>query len=230
MTPNKHESNYSDGERPYHHGDLRQTLLDVSLKLLESEESGRLSLRSIAREAGVSRAAPYHHFRDREALLAAIAAEGFRKLRSAMVERRESVDEPPLRRMQAMGVAYVLFSVRHPRLYRLMFSGELSNRDSHPELKEESDATYLAMLDALKLSMISDETPGRDRGRRERPIHIDTDSGSDSESLALGAWALVHGLSMLLIDGRVGGENPTEIQAVNLARETTRIIGHGIAG
>ena len=200
-------------DRSYHHGDLRRTLLDVALRLLEEFDPGHLSLRAIAREAGVSRAAPYHHFADREALLAAVAAEGFRALRAAMVERVQSTEGNPLERMQEMGVAYVLFAVRHPQLYRLMFGGELQNRLSHEELQRESGATYAALGAAMEDSM------GKESGGR----------GASGE-FALSAWALVHGLAMLLVDQRVGEPDMSDQHVEALARRATEVLGRGVAG
>ena len=181
--------------------------------MLDDVDGAELSLRAIARKAGVSRAAPYHHFADKDALLAATAAAGFKQLRSEMTSPGLLSENNPLRKMQDMGVAYVLFAVHHPRLYRLMFSGELSDRDNHPELKTEADATYEALGSAMARS-----NPG-----------IQSHEGA-GESMALGAWALVHGLSTLLIDGRVGGKDLSDEQVESIARNTTRIIGRGIAG
>lgn len=200
-------------QRSYHHGDLRRALLDVALRLLEESDPGQLSLRAIAREAGVSRAAPYHHFADREALLAAVAADGFRALRTAMLERLESTEGTPLARMQEMGVAYVLFAVRHPQLYRLMFGGELRNRERHEELARESGATYAALGAAME------DTMAPESGGRGEP-----------GAIALGAWALVHGLAMLLVDQRVGEPNMSDEQVEALARQTTDILGRGLRG
>ncbi|NNG14848.1 MAG: TetR/AcrR family transcriptional regulator [Gemmatimonadales bacterium] len=199
--------------RSYHHGDLRRTLLDVALRLLEEFDPSHVSLRAIAREAGVSRAAPYHHFADREALLAAVAAEGFRSLRAAMVERVASTEGNPLERMQEMGVAYVLFAVQNPQLYRLMFGGELRRRESHEELQRESGAAYAALGAAMQDSM-------------------ETGSGGGGEpgNFALSAWALVHGLAMLLVDQRVGKPDMSDQQVEVLARQATEVLGRGVAG
>lgn len=106
--------------RPYHHGDLQRALVEAGRRLLERDGVANLSLRAVAREAGVSAAAPYHHFKDRAALLSAIAHEGNVALHAAM---REAVDdsEPGKPRIVAVGVAYVSFAVANPALYRLMF-------------------------------------------------------------------------------------------------------------
>jgi len=199
--------------RSYHHGDLRPALLDAALRLLEESDPGHLSLRAIAREAGVSRAAPYHHFADREALLAAVAAEGFRALRAAMMERLESTAGTLLERMREMGVAYVVFAVRHPQLYRLMFGGELHNRERDAGLVRESAETYAALGRAMEQSMQGE-----------------SQSEGEPDAVALSAWALVHGLAMLLVDRRVGNRDMSNEQLEALARRVIGVLGRGVAG
>jgi AcrR family transcriptional regulator len=106
--------------RPYHHGDLRRALIEAGRGLLEREGIAALSLRAVAREAGVSAAAPYHHFKDRAALLAAIAHEGNVALHTEM---RAAFDRsaPGKPRIVDVGTAYVSFALANPALYRLMF-------------------------------------------------------------------------------------------------------------
>jgi AcrR family transcriptional regulator len=106
--------------RTYHHGDLQRALIEAGRRLLEREGSAALSLRAVAREAGVSAAAPYHHFKDRAALLYAVAHEGNVALHADM---RAAFDasRPGQDRIVAVGVAYVTFAVSNPALYRLMF-------------------------------------------------------------------------------------------------------------
>ena len=202
----------------YHHGDLRRVLLEVGHRLLEETDASDISLRAIAREAGVSRAAPYHHFADREALLAALAADGFRDLRDAMVQRAAATAGPPLTRMQEIGIAYVLFAFHNPHHYRLMFSGQWSDRDRHPELDREADATYGALGSALGGLQAS------------RPGEVGKQGTGPRQAVALGAWALVHGLAMLLIDGRVGEAEMSTADVEKLARDVTRVLGRGLAG
>jgi AcrR family transcriptional regulator len=115
----------------YHHGDLRSGLLQAAGFLLEDEGLAGLLLREVARRAGVSHNAPYRHFKDREALLAALAAEGFEMLAKAMQanEGRE------------MGQAYVSFALAHPQRFRLMFGGVLK-MDEHPQLAVQARANY----------------------------------------------------------------------------------------
>ena len=123
----------------YHHRDLRAALLETARTMLESEGPGALSLRELARRAGVSHNAPYRHFVDREALLAALAAEGFRLL-------GEALDAASGR---AMGEAYVRFALEHPQLFRLMFGGHL-RFSRHRSLAEAAAKPYEALLEAFR--------------------------------------------------------------------------------
>jgi AcrR family transcriptional regulator len=165
----------------YHHGDLRAALLRASGKVLEKEGIAGLSLRDVARRAGVSHNAPYRHFPDRDALLAALAAEGFERLGEAMSAQTG----------REMGEAYVRFALEHPQRFRLMFGGTLG-LGKYPELRAAADAAYQLLVLAFK------DLP--------RP-----------ELAAAGAWALVHGLSHLLLDGHFSGSDPKDFAREVLA-------------
>jgi AcrR family transcriptional regulator len=115
----------------YHHGDLRAAVLAAAGKVIEKEGLGSLSVREAARRAGVSHNAPYRHFPDRDALLAALAAEGFIQLGKALDKRSG----------RELGEAYVRFALAHPQRFRLMFGG-LVALDRYPELRTEARATH----------------------------------------------------------------------------------------
>ena len=122
----------------YHHGDLRAALLQAAGELLEKQGLASLSLREAARRAGVSHNAPYRHFPDREALLAALAAEGFSWLSEGFTGAgREG------------GLAYVRFALAHPQRFRLMFGGVLAIGD-YPELREQGLRAYQQLEEAFK--------------------------------------------------------------------------------
>jgi AcrR family transcriptional regulator len=123
----------------YHHGNLRSALVRAAGKMLEKEGPAGISLREAARRAGVSHAAPYRHFEDRDALLAELAAEGFEQLREAM-------------RGQAgrdLGEAYVRFALEHPQRFRLMFGGALPMR-KQAHLRTAAATTYDALVAAFR--------------------------------------------------------------------------------
>src|SRR5277367_1588423 len=121
----------SCGARPYHHGDLSRALVAAGRRILEAEGPTALSLRAVAREAGVSPAAPYHHFKDKSELLDAIAAEGWHELGHAIAEARAAATDPRLA-LSEIGVAYVTFARRNPALYRLMYHAAC-NREMMPD-------------------------------------------------------------------------------------------------
>jgi AcrR family transcriptional regulator len=162
-------------KRGYHHGDLPAALLRSAGKSLEKEGLEALTLRTLARRAGVSHAAPYRHFPHREALLAALAAEGFAMLGKA---QREAAAAGGLR---AMGEAYVRFALRHPQRFRLMFGGQLKIA-GHPALREVATKSFEVLSGALAARV-----PGA-QGARDASI---------------AAWALVHGLAQLLLGDRI---------------------------
>ncbi|HTP60599.1 MAG TPA: TetR/AcrR family transcriptional regulator [Burkholderiales bacterium] len=169
MSTSKHR------KRRYHHGDLRVALLRTAGKILEKERLEALTLRTLARRTGVSHAAPYRHFRDRESLLAALAAEGFAMLGKA---QREAAAAAGLR---GMGEAYVRFALEQPQRFRLMFGGEVPI-GRHPALREVATRAFDALSGALA-------------------AHVPEARGARDQSIA--AWALVHGLAQLLLEGRV---------------------------
>jgi AcrR family transcriptional regulator len=169
----------SQTELPYHHGDLRRSLIAGGLVLLEEKGAAGLGLREIARLVGVSAAAPYRHFADRKALLEAVAAEGFRTFTKAMEQAAEGL--PEAQQLQAMALAYVRFAIEEPALFRLMFSAEL-----HPyrddDLKTHAAAAYATIAVAAA---------------RE-------DNSAQAE-MAVTCWAFVHGLAMLVLEEQILG-------------------------
>jgi AcrR family transcriptional regulator len=190
--------------RPYHHGDLRRALVDAALELVGEQGVAPLTLREVARRAGVSHAAPYHHFADRAALLAAVAEEGFRALTAAMLRARDRAGPDPRRRLQEIGVAYVEFATGHPAHFRVMFSGELAGQQADcPGLDEAGASSYGVLLDALRACV----------------------GGEPGPALAAAAWSIVHGLAVLWIDGPLRREAPGKAGVAGLAREVTRLFG-----
>jgi AcrR family transcriptional regulator len=135
--------------RPYHHGDLRRALIDAARRLLEKEGPTALSLRAVAREAGVSPAAPYHHFKDKAELLDAVAHEGWEMLDVGLAAAREAADTVR-GRMAGLGVAYVKFAQENPALYRVMYDGarDKENLPDHVHAAD-NDSAYCRVRDTL---------------------------------------------------------------------------------
>jgi AcrR family transcriptional regulator len=170
------ESSPKGEARPYHHGHLRQTLLDAADRLIESEGVHALSIRAVAREAGVSPAAPYHHFRDKDALLNAVAQEGWVRLDQALGEAW-SVAAQPRDVMINLGLAYVNFARENTALYRLIY-GAARNKDSLPEdLRPGGGGAYGKVREALILA------------------GFDADDSLGLELAATAIWCSAHGLA-----------------------------------
>ena len=132
--------------RPYHHGDLRRALVAAARTILERDGPQALSLRAVAREAGVSPAAPYHHFADKAELLNAVAVEGFQELARAMVVAREADPDDPL---IAMGVAYVVFARANPPLYRVMYDCSRDKAEMHDHGVDQGPHAYELVRESL---------------------------------------------------------------------------------
>jgi AcrR family transcriptional regulator len=133
--------------RPYHHGDLRRALVDAARRLLEAEGPSALSLRAVAREAGVSPAAPYHHFKDKAELLDAVAQEGWDRLQVEMAAAKNS--DHGLHQLTALGIAYVCFARDNPALYRVMYDAT-RDKESLPEgMQDDKDSAYCMVRDTM---------------------------------------------------------------------------------
>jgi AcrR family transcriptional regulator len=178
---------------PYHHGDLRRALLDTALEAVGEQGPAAVSLRDIARRAGVSHAAPTHHFRDKTALLTALAAEGWSLLADALREAAETDCDLP-----ELGVAYVVFATSHPAHFAVMRTPGLARSDD-PELADAKRRAR-ALLEA-----------GVQRFEASR--------GRDEATTALTAWSLVHGLAALILEGVVPVTPEMDVEA--LARAVT---------
>ena len=172
---------------PYHHGDLHEALLVAAERVLERDGLPGLTLRAAAREAGVSHAAPTHHFGDLTGLLSELAAIGFRRFHAAMTSGAGKVTAPS-ERLDAMGSAYVAFAQRHPGLFRLMFRSERLDMDQ-PALSEAMNAAGTALAQAVG-------------ARRHETIVREKPSLAQAADIVR-AWSMVHGFATLLLDGRL---------------------------
>lgn len=174
----------------YHHGDLRRALVEAALTLVDERGGDVITLRAAARLAGVSEAAPYAHFPDKEALLAAVAARGFDALAASMRRAaRKAGPDDAIGRMRSMGAAYVRFALARPSLFRLMTGPVASRRAEHPVLAEAAEAASGLLGDAL--------------GDCQRAGWI---AAGDTTDIRLAAWALVHGLASLANEGLLAVE------------------------
>ncbi|MER5855014.1 TetR/AcrR family transcriptional regulator [Streptomyces sp. NPDC059688] len=166
----------------YHHGDLRAACLRAARELLEEDGSAGLSLRAVARRAGVSATAPYRHYADRDALVSAVAAQGYRELAEHLAAAHPAPASPD--ELAAVAVAYVRFALERPALFRVMFAEPC---DPHNEERVAATAA------------ISEYVRGIVRGAFP---------GADEETLSTTVWALVHGLAFLHLDGKLDTSTP----------------------
>lgn len=171
----------------YHHGHLRRALIDEALRTIDRHGVETLTLRSVGESLGVSRTALYRHFSDKQALLAAVASEGFRTLRQALLDAWERHGHGTAG-FEAMGAAYLRFAAAHPSHYRVMFGRFVESCAREPELIEESMAAFHALVDAI----VEQQQQGLVRN-------------DDPVLLARFIWSITHGISMLVIDGQLSG-------------------------
>lgn len=207
------KSSKSTPARSYHHGDLRQALIDAGVAIVSEEQNWGFSLREVARRAGVSHNAPYNHFAEKRDLLDAVAAVGFDTLQAHMVSALEGSEDANTQ-MLALARAYVSFAVGNPALYRLMFGPELAGDDGvRPELTEASGAGAKAILRGVVV-----------QGAEDGLFAV---SAHDENAIALAVlstWSAVHGLSMLIVDGKTG----TTVGADILASGILTIVLEGL--
>lgn len=170
-------------ERPYHHGDLRRTVIETAMAMLHEEKGWQFTLREVARRAGVSHAAPYKHFADKAALLAELALIGFDRLRETLLAAQPASPTGLREALLPVARAYLAFGEANPALYRLMFGAE-AGKPSEVHLSERALATFAILTGFL--------ARGQEAGLiRIRPV----------QGQAAACWAQLHGLTMLTIDG-----------------------------
>ena len=178
--------------KPYHHGHLREALLQAAIQLIAELGPAGFTLREVARRAGVSHNAPYRHFPDREDLLAAVAAQGFRELNEAMLEavthHRSSVG-----RLKAAGLAYVEFALRRPEHFTVMFDAAVSKHRT-PDSTEAAEQAFGTLLTLVKSCQDENRLPS-----------------VDVRQLALLAWSMVHGIAKLATAKRLPYESAADV-------------------
>ena len=180
-------------------GELRSKILQASVALIEEEGLARLSMREVARRAGVTHQAPYHYFADREAILGEIAAQGFRMLTAAVVQAVEAVPccaeqhskHLATARISALARAYVEFACRHRAHFRIMFRPELVDMDNCPVARAQGGEAFLTV---------------------QRIVHEAVSAGVPAQpsenALMTLIWSVGHGLACLLLDGPLGHKHP----------------------
>jgi AcrR family transcriptional regulator len=197
---------FMKAERPYHHGHLKQTLLNAALALISEVGPQAFTLREVARRADVSHNAPYRHFRDKDELLAVVAVQGFERLTAAM-KRSAARGSTAEERFRLCGRGYVSFALRWPQHFLVMFDLPLS-RDKYPEYAKAGDEAFATLL---ALIVKCQEAGVLSRG--------------DPEPMALMAWSMVHGIAKLAASSHL--PFPRE-GILDFADAATRVITAGM--
>jgi AcrR family transcriptional regulator len=179
----KRSSRRKPVRQAYHHGDLRRTLLETALKLLEQQDASVLTLREVARRAGVTHSAPYHHFKTKTDLLAALAEEGFRALYAEQLKAADKAGPDPMRRLEALGVAYVKFADEQRGYFRVMYRSGVGGWEQFPGVTGAKQLSFVLLTTTANEALAS------------------TGAEIDLLEMALTAWSMVHGLATLWVDG-----------------------------
>lgn len=184
--------------KKYHHGDLENALLTAAEQLLEEKGIAGISLREVAKQAGVSHTAPYRHFTDKQALLQALAVIGYRRLAEAMEKAIEQHPDDPLAQLRASLSAYIDLAAQQPQIDQLMFGGIFLDVSAMSEdYIRESGRAFEGLLQII-------------RNGQEKGLYRE----DDTLNLALAAWSQAHGLASLMNSGQLGPLNEDERQGL----------------
>lgn len=187
----------------YHHGNLRETLVKAAIPLLAEHGIAGLSLREVARKVGVGHAAPYRHFGNKNDLVEAIAAVGYRKLKRGCELAEKKFPADPQQQLLDSGMRYLLFAAENPEIANIMFSGYLSLDNCGEELAIAADEALNSLIGII--------------GNGQRAgIYGDY----ESFDLTLAAWSMVHGLSMLIVSGM--------LNEVATSKKKIRLLGENV--
>ena len=197
----------SDQAGAYHHGDLRAALLAEAAAMIAEGGVASVTMRAIGQRLGVSRAAPYRHFADKTALLVAVAATGFDRLRGRLQATDAGTPRSSVERLLRIGEEYVRFAVENPAHYRLMYGKEALSREDLPELGDAAKALFEQFVGVIRAHQ-----------------RIGLIKRQDPRAQAYVAWSAVHGLASLMIEGQIQGTDDID----GLTRLTTRTVLDGM--
>ena len=189
----------------YHHGNLRRALIDAAVSAIAKHGVDALNLRQLAARSGVTPGAPYHHFTDRDELLAAIAEEGFGRLGAELIAGRDAAGDEASARLEALGRAYINFAISCPGYFRVMFHGD--GKSSGPS------APGLRAFHLLRDAVLACQEAG-------------TAPAGDPSALVLTAWSAVHGFATLWVDGALPFEG---MRPQQMAPELGRLLARMFA-
>lgn len=178
--------------KPYHHGNLRKALLEAAVRLIAEVGPTAFTLREVARRARVSHNAPYRHFRDRDDLMAAVAAQGFQELTRAMIEAAAGKSDA-LDRLKHAGLGYVTFALRRPEHFTVMFDAPVSKR-KHPDSAAAGEEAFATLEGFVKSCQEAGQL-----------------TSGDLQEISLLAWTMVHGIAKLAVTGRLPFRSNSEV-------------------
>jgi AcrR family transcriptional regulator len=201
-------SKVTDKGGRYHHGDLRRALVEAAFELVKEKGPQGITLREAARRAGVTHAAPYRHFADKEALLAAVAEEGFARLHAEIARAFDGVDAAEL--LEVLGLTYVRFARQHPSQFRVMFGAEMGDKRRYPSLMQADQAVFDLLCSAIEVAqragVMAPGNPAR---------------------LGMVQWSMLHGVAALVVDGQM---ERAGVREEHLDDFTRRVARTGAAG
>jgi AcrR family transcriptional regulator len=170
----------------YHHGDLKNALVKAGIDIISRDGLGGLSLRKVARKAGVSPTAPYAHFADKQALIAAISTSGYHRLYDQLVETISIHEGYPQRRLVEAGWTYVQFALSDPERFKGMFSGIIEQEKDYPEFREMAQKNFGLLVGLVK-------------GCQDAGLLTQ----GPADMIAVRLWSTIHGFILLLLEGQI---------------------------
>jgi AcrR family transcriptional regulator len=173
-------------KKSYHHGDLKNALIEAGADILSKQGASALSLRKVAQKAGVSHAAPYAHFADKQALIAAISTEGYKQLYEQIAQVAAQHRSDPLRRFVEASWAYVQFALDEPELFKVTLSGLIEKEQDYPAFVETAKQTFSLVVDIVAQCQQAGIL------RQGAP-----------DLAAVSVWALIHGFVTLLLENQI---------------------------
>ena len=191
----------------YHHGDLKQALIEAGITILKEEGVGALTLRSAARAAGVSHSAPYAHFTDKQALLAGISTRGFLNLQDQLTSTTAQFSMAPKDLLIEIGWAYVQFAISEPALFKIMFAGILEDEHSYPKFMATVRQTYHHLVNVVETCQSAGVLPQ-----------------GDPEKMAIPIWSLVHGFVSLYLERQFPGNMVEGHQLKELLKSSLNLV------
>jgi AcrR family transcriptional regulator len=176
----------SDKSERYHHGDLKNALIEAAIEILAEEGVQGLSLRKVAARAGVSHAAPYAHFTDKQALIAAVSTEGYKRMAVQLQNAIELYPDDPLRQLVEGGWAYIEFGLDDPAHFKITLSGVVEKENDYPSLVEATNHAFRLLESIVDTCQ-----------------HAGILRPAQSDLMAVSIWSVIHGLVTLALDAQI---------------------------